>query len=128
MHAYRGDKVCKNNLLIGRSSLESQLLAGLQAKVLHPDVIAYTFSRFENLPVQAANQQSSKVTTSRRRPEQIEREIRNCTQAIASMGLSPFLRTQLEELEAEHRDLKEKLAGLEPRTLRLGLERYAEIR
>jgi site-specific DNA recombinase len=40
MHAYRGDKVCRNHLLIARGSLEAQLLAGLQAKVLHPDVIA----------------------------------------------------------------------------------------
>jgi hypothetical protein len=89
--------------------------------VLHPDVIAYAFSRFEKLLVQAINQQSSETTTSRRRLEQIEREIRNCTQAIASMGLSPFLRAQLQELEAEHGDLKEKLASLEPLTLRLRL-------
>jgi site-specific DNA recombinase len=105
MHAYRGDKVCRNHLLIARGSPEAQLLAGLQAKVLHPDVIAYAFSRFENLLVQAINQQSSETTTPRRRLEQIEREIRNCTQAIASMGLSPFLRAQLQELEAEHGDL-----------------------
>ena len=137
MHAYRGDKVCRNHLLIARGSLEAQLLAGLQAKVLHPDVIAYAFSRFENLLVQAINQQSSETTTSRRRLEQIEREIRNCTQAIASMGLSPFLRAQLQELEAEHGDLKEKLASLaislaklEPLTLIIdcGCERYAKIR
>ena len=121
MHAYRGDKVCRNHLLIARGSLEAQLLAGLQAKVLHPDVIAYAFSRFENLLVQAINQQSSETTTSRRRLGQIEREIRNCTQAIASMGLSPFLRAQLQELEAEHGDLKQKLASLEPLTLRLRL-------
>ena len=121
MHAYRGDKVCGNHLLISRGSLEAQLLAGLQAKVLHPDVIAYAFSRFEDLLVQTMNQQSSETTTSRRRLEQIEREIRNCTQAIASMGLSPFLRAQLQELEAEHGDLKEKLASLEPLTLRLRL-------
>jgi hypothetical protein len=47
MHAYRGDPVCKNNLLIARSALEKQLLAGLQEKVLHRDVIDYTFARFD---------------------------------------------------------------------------------
>jgi site-specific DNA recombinase len=36
MHAYRGDRVCTNSLLIVRGALEKQLLAGLQAKVLHP--------------------------------------------------------------------------------------------
>jgi hypothetical protein len=47
MHAYRGDRVCTNNLLVSRMALEEQLLAGLQAKVLHPDVVEYAFRRFE---------------------------------------------------------------------------------
>jgi hypothetical protein len=34
MHAYRGDRV-------------TQLLAGLQAKILHPDLVQYTFAGFE---------------------------------------------------------------------------------
>jgi len=118
MHAYRGNKVCANNLLIGRSSLEAQLLAGLQAKVLHPDVAAYTSSRFENELEQAASPQSGETATFRRRVEQLEREIRNCTEAIFSMGLSPFLRERLTKLETEHRDLTEKLASLEPRHLK----------
>jgi hypothetical protein len=121
MHAYRGDKVCANNLLIGRSSLESQLLAGLQAKVLDPDVVAYTLSRFEDQLEQAASRQSGETATSRRRVDQLEHEIRNCTEAISSMGLSPFLRARLTELETEHRDLTEKLASLEPRKLKLRL-------
>ncbi|SRR5216683_6336933 len=47
MHANRGDRICANNLLIARCVLEEQLLAGLQAKVLHADVVNYTLSRFE---------------------------------------------------------------------------------
>jgi flagellar motility protein MotE (MotC chaperone) len=82
-----------------------------------PYVIAYAFARFENLLVRAINQRSSETPTSRRRLEEIEREIRNRPQAIASMGLSPFLRAQLQELEAEHDDLKARLASLEPLTL-----------
>ena len=69
MHAYRGDKVCTNNLLIGRRSLETQLLAGLQEKVLHPAMIAYTFSRFEELLAQAESRQSSEVARSHGRVE-----------------------------------------------------------
>ena len=37
------------------------------------------------------------------------------------MGLSGALRLQLTDLEIEHRELTEKLAGSEPRTLRLRL-------
>jgi hypothetical protein len=43
----RGRGARTNTLLIARRSLEEQLLAGLQEKVLHPDVIAYTLDRFE---------------------------------------------------------------------------------
>lgn len=131
MHAYRGDKVCTNSLLIGRKSLEAQLLAGLQDKVLQPDVVAYTLSRFEEALAQTMSRQSGEAAISRRRIEQLEREIRNCTQAIASMGLSPFLQAQLTELETEHRELSEKLASLEPRALRSRLRdtrRFVETR
>ena len=43
----RGDSVCKNALLIRRLDLERQLLAGLQARVLHPAVVENTLNRFE---------------------------------------------------------------------------------
>ncbi len=44
----RGRGACPNTLLIPRRAIEEQLLAGLQAKVLHPDVMAYTLDRFES--------------------------------------------------------------------------------
>ena len=135
MHAYRGDSVCKNNLLIARSALEKQLLAGLQKKVLHPDVIVYTFARFEEELARSTNRQSSETTAARRQLQKIEAEICNCTRAIASGGLSSFLRTRLAseaaDLETQHRDLTEKLASLEPRVVQLQLRdtrRFVEAR
>jgi site-specific DNA recombinase len=121
MHAYRGDHVCTNNLLIARMALEEQLLAGLQTKVLHPDVVEYTFRRFEEELARLFSRQGGETAAVRRRLELIERQIRNCTEAIASMGLSSALRTQLTDLEAEHRELTEKLAGSEPRAVRMQL-------
>jgi hypothetical protein len=136
MHAYRGDRVCKNNLLIARSALEKQLLAGLQEKVLHPDVIInYTFARFEDELARSVNRQSSGTGVVRKQLQKIEAEIRNCTRAIASDGLSSFLRTRLAsesaELETQHRDLTEKLAASEPRTIKLRFRdtrRFVETR
>lgn len=119
MHAYRGDRVCTNKLLIARTVLEKQLLAGLQAKVLHRDVIDYALSRFEERLAQAVSQQEGETASLRERIELVERQIRNCTEAIADMGLSSFLRVQLGELETQHRELTEKLASLEPRSLSL---------
>ncbi len=133
MHAYRGDRVCKNNLLIARSALEKQLLVGLQEKVMCPDVIDYTFARFEEELARSMNRQSSETVSARRQLQKIELEIRNCTRAIASDGLSSFLRTRLAseaaELETQHRDLTEKLAA--PRAMKLRLRdtrRFVETR
>jgi site-specific DNA recombinase len=131
MHAYRGDRVCANNLLVSRLALEEQLLAGLQAKVLHPDVVEYTFRRFEEELARFLNRQSGQSAALRRRVQEKEKEIRNCTQAIATMGLSGALRAQLTDLETEHRELTEKLAGSEPRGVRLQLRdtrRFVEAR
>jgi hypothetical protein len=67
----------------------------------------------------------------RRRVAQVERQIRNCTEAIASMGLSNFLRKQLTDLEEQHKELAEKLALIEPRAAKLQLRdtrRFVEVR
>ncbi len=131
MHANRGDHICTNNLLIARCVLEGQLLAGLQAKVLHADVVDYTVSRFEEQLGRAMNQQGSETASLRRRIELNERQTRNCTEAIASMGLSSSLRAQLTDLETQHQELTERLASLEPCAVRLQLRdtrRFVEAR
>jgi site-specific DNA recombinase len=121
MHAFRGDRVCKNNLLISRNVLEEQLLSGLQKRVMHPDVVEYAFARFEEQLAKALRQGRSETTAARRRLQEIEGRIRNCTEAIASMGLSSFLREQLTRLEAQHQELAQKLASSDPRKVRLQL-------
>jgi site-specific DNA recombinase len=118
MHAYRGDRVCRNSLLIARAALEGQLLAGLQTKVLHPDVIEYAFLRFEEHLMRSMNLQSAEAAASRRHLKAIEAKIRNCTDAIANMGWSAFLRVQLQELESRHQELADKLATIEPRVVK----------
>ena len=118
MHAYRGNRVCKNNLLVSRTALERQLLTGLQAEVLHPDVVEYTFRRFEE---QLLRRQSGETTAARRRLEEVKRQIRNCTEAIAYMGVSNSVHTKLTELEAEQSELTRKLTSSEPRAVSLEL-------
>jgi hypothetical protein len=81
------------------------------------------------------NRQSSETVAARRQLEKIEAEIRNCTRAIASEGLSSFLQTRLASetagLEAQHRNLTEKLAASEPCALKRRLRdthRFVETR
>jgi len=59
--------VCPNTLLIARRALEEQLLAGLQAKVLHPDVMAYTLDVFEEQLLLAANRRGEESAVMQRR-------------------------------------------------------------
>lgn len=88
-------------------------------------MVDYTFARFEAELARSINRQSSETAAARRQLQKIEAEIRNVTRAIASDGLSSFLRTHLAseaaELEAKHRDLTEKLAASEPGAMRLRL-------
>jgi hypothetical protein len=88
-------------------------------------VIDYTFSRFEEELERSMNRQSSETVAARRQLQKTEAEIRNCTRAIASDGLTSFLRTRIgseaAELETQHRDLTEKLAAFEPRAMKLRL-------
>jgi hypothetical protein len=104
---------------------------GLQAKVLHPDVVEYVFRRFEEQLARLMSRQSCETSAVRRRAELVERQIRNCTEALASMGLSGALRGQLTSLETQDSELTEKLASAEPRAVRLQLRdtrRFVEAR
>jgi chemotaxis protein histidine kinase CheA len=98
-------------------------------------VIDYPFSRFEEELERSMNRQSSETVAARRQLQKIEAEIRNCTRAITSDGLTSFLRTRMgseaAELETQLRDLTEKLAVSEPRAMKLRLRdtrRFVETR
>jgi len=67
MHYDRGLGACSNTLLIARRTLENQLLAGLQEKVLHPDVIAYALGAFEEQSLLATKRRGEKSTLQQRR-------------------------------------------------------------
>jgi hypothetical protein len=128
-------RVCTNNRLVPRRVLETQILAGLKAKILDPDVVEYTFMRFEEELARSVNRQSTETATAHRKLQELEAEIRNCTRAIASDGLLSFLGTRVAaeamDLETRHRDLSEKLASSEPRVIKLRLRdtrRFVERR
>ena len=100
LHYNRGRGACGNKLLIPRRALESQLLAGLQAKVLHPDVVSYALKSFEAQLAQAFDRRSDETTTHRRRESEIGRKIENLTRALAD-GYSPAIRADLTRLEEQ---------------------------
>ena len=85
-HAQRGNAVCKNNLLIRRQDLERQLLAGLEARVLHPDVVAYTLKRFEEELTKALAARNQGDVDLRRRVSELERGIANQLRGLQRDG------------------------------------------
>jgi hypothetical protein len=81
--------------------LEGQLLAGLQERVLNPDVIEYTLEAFEEQFLHAARRKGDQSALLGRRVEAIEKQIRNCTDAISEGKRYPSLMERLGELEQE---------------------------
>lgn len=131
MHAYRGSKVCENNLLIFRRSLEEQLLAGLQAKVFHPDVMKYTLRRFEEELTKIVDSRKTEVSSSVQRKLTIEQQIANCANAIAEGQPSKSLTAKLRELELELEILAHRIDNERPETSRsraFDVRKFVEVR
>jgi hypothetical protein len=114
MHSSRGGKVCSNSLLVARRALEEQLLAGLQQRVLHPDVVAYTLRRFEDELAKALRGKRSELDARRRHAQMIERKIANLTRALSD-GYSPAITNELSQIERA--DAAGRLADSEPTAL-----------
>jgi site-specific DNA recombinase len=116
-HAQRGNAVCKNNLLIRRRDLERQLLAGLQACVLHSDVVAYTLARFEEQLSKALASRSQGDAYLRCQAAEIERGIVNQLRALRD-AYSPAITADLAKLESKLAGVRARLNTSDPQTLK----------
>jgi site-specific DNA recombinase len=117
-HAQRGDAECKNNLLIGRRDLECQLLAGLQARVLHPEVVDYTLQRFEEELATALAARRQDDSDLRREAGEIERSIANQLRALRD-GYSSAITADLAKLERQLDRVRARLKTSDPQTVKL---------
>jgi site-specific DNA recombinase len=114
MHYNRGRGACSNALLVARRALESQLLAGLQSKVLHPEVIAYTLKSFETQLARALNRCGADVEIWRTQETVIERRIGNLTRALADGYHSPAIMADLALLEGQLAEIRRVAAASRP--------------
>jgi site-specific DNA recombinase len=130
LHYNRGRGACENNLLIGRRVLEAQLLAGLQARVLHPDVIEYTLERFAAELARAINRRGEETETHRRQEAAIEKKISNLTRALAD-GYSPAITADLAQLEEQLSGARQRSVASQPENVKLRVRetrRFVESR
>lgn len=129
MHAYRGNKVCTNGLLVSQPAIERQLLEGLQIKVLNPAVMNYALKGFEQALLQAIENRGVESGVLKRKIADLDRKIRNCTTAIAEGHAFKSLLEQVGYLEAEMQQVKSRLENLNPENLRVRIRdtrRYVE--
>jgi site-specific DNA recombinase len=130
LHYNRGRGACSNNLLIARRLLEDQLLAILQQKVLHPDVIAYTMKRFEEEVLRAAQERDGASVGLHKLEAELQRKAANLARSLAD-GYSASVRAELAHLEAQLAGVREKLLGSRREVVRtriLDTRRFVESR
>jgi hypothetical protein len=130
LHYNRGRGACSNTLLIAIRTLEEQLLEGLKAKVLRPEVLKYTLDRFEVELGRALAQRSSAQGNWRSLEASIETKIANLTRALAD-GYSPAITTELAQLEAKLRAIRTRVEESRPGAIAEHLRdvrRFAELR
>ena len=101
LNANRGSAVCSNNARIRRNVLETQMLAGLQEKVLHPKVIEYALQRFEEALTEQMAGLDSELEQMRSRKANLEKEIQNLTDRIATGDPSPSIMAAVTARERE---------------------------
>jgi site-specific DNA recombinase len=130
MHAQRGDAVCKNRLLIKRPDLERQLLAGLQEKVLHPDVVNYTLKRFEEELEKALAGRRHGNADLRRQEAELERKIANQLRGLSD-GYSRLITEEIARLEFQLNSVRRRLEAANPESVELQMRdtrRFVESR
>lgn len=126
-NTYRGETVCKNAVRVFRRPLEEKLLAGLEQQVLRPEVIEYTLAKFEDELLSAVDDLSGELDRMRRRKEELDREIVNLANFVASGDCSPGLRAGLVERELEIGEITAKLFDARPDSVHARLARIRSL-
>ena len=116
-HRYRG--VCSNKLTIRQDRLEDQLLSAFEDRVLRPDLLTYTLSRFRTeLQKKLAEMQRSERDSSKSVLEDKRKELQcrgsRLADAIAAAGHSSILLAQLASVESQIAEIDHRLKVFKP--------------
>ncbi len=108
---------CKNDLYIRRDVLEERLLGRLQSQLLRPEVIDYAVSEFGRQLRTTLFAISGDMTGLRKRKEELEREIKRFSDAIACGGPLDSLVHQIAIRESELKAITNKLLSASPASI-----------
>jgi site-specific DNA recombinase len=116
-HRYRG--ICGNSVMIRQDRLEDQLLAALTERILQPEMLEYTLQRFSEevqrrlRQIQKESAQAaSGVNLLQARRRELKTKANNLADAIAAIGHSPTLLSQLAAIETEISKIDGELAEI----------------
>jgi len=116
----RAARKCRLHQRFRRAELERQLLAGLQERVIHADVVDYTLKRFEEQIAKALVARSKDGDDLRRQEGELERKIANQLRGLAD-GYSPSITSAIGALEAQLADVRSRIQSSNPQRVNLQL-------
>jgi site-specific DNA recombinase len=108
-HHNRG--ACSNGLRIPKETIERNLFAEIQEKVLTADVVGYVIKQFTLKIREGRGRVAGEVSTAKARQRQIQDELMRLTNAIAETGHSRFVADAITEREREFDSLAAKIAN-----------------
>ena len=114
-HRYRG--ICGNKLTIRQDRLEEQLITALEEQVLRTDVIDYALRRFDvELRRRWAEMQKAAPAwdSLRKKHLELQTKAKRITAAIAEMGHSRSLLTELSSIESEINRVDQQIEASKP--------------
>jgi site-specific DNA recombinase len=111
-HRYRG--TCNNRLLIRLDRLETQLLVGLEQRVLNPSAVVYVVGRLQDeikayCTNAARSNDISHLTGLEKEKIEIEDQAQRIVDAIAAAGHSAVLLQQLSDIEKRLAEVDRKI-------------------
>ncbi|MGC1655261.1 MAG: recombinase family protein, partial [Candidatus Acidiferrales bacterium] len=118
MNFHRGDSVCSNRVRVRRDVLESELLAGLQAKILREDIVNYVLDLFESELLRELANIGGEMDTMRKRKATLQAEVANLAKVVASGLHSPTVIDAIAEREREISEIGERLLSSSPDSIR----------
>lgn len=130
IHMNRGPAVCDQRHGVNRDRADAEILAVVRERLAQPDVVDDLKRLVLEELRQARAERSTDSNAARRRLVELDREIRNLIDAIATVGLSTALHTRLRAAEAERDQLQACLRAPEriavPDMVPRLLDRYRE--
>ena len=115
----RGKSVCDNNRRILRETVERDLLAGIQKRILEPKAPGRLVEIVNKKIADYLKTQPSRAKNLKAKISQLEKEIANLSQFVLGGDSSPKIREMLVKRETELANLREGLAASPKHTTKL---------